>query len=81
MILHLLCMRRNVNRNVFNDRKNVSATTSSLVRNSVTRYEGIISHKRFQKNMLTELLFTILNTTLETKNTDGLPILKNEKNT
>ena len=28
MILHLLRMRRNVNRNVFNDRKNVSATTS-----------------------------------------------------
>ena len=27
MILHLLRMRRNVNRNVFNDRKNVSATT------------------------------------------------------
>ena len=26
MILHLLRMRRNVNRNVFNDRKNVSAT-------------------------------------------------------
>ena len=26
MILHLLCMRRNVNRNVFNDRTNVSAT-------------------------------------------------------
>ena len=26
MILHLLCMRRNVNRNVFNDRKNVSTT-------------------------------------------------------
>ena len=28
MILHLLAMRRNVNRNGFNDRKNVSATTS-----------------------------------------------------
>ena len=28
MILHLLRMRRNVNRNVFNDRKNVSATPS-----------------------------------------------------
>ena len=27
MILYLLRMRRNVNRNVFNDRKNVSATT------------------------------------------------------
>ena len=27
MILHLLRMRRNVNRNVFNDRKNVSATS------------------------------------------------------
>ena len=27
MILHLLRMRRNVNQNVFNDRKNVSATT------------------------------------------------------
>ena len=27
MILHLLRMRRNVNRNVFNARKNVSATT------------------------------------------------------
>ena len=27
MILHLLRMRRNVNRNVFNDRRNVSATT------------------------------------------------------
>ena len=27
MILHLVRMRRNVNRNVFNDRKNVSATT------------------------------------------------------
>ena len=26
MILHLLHMRSNVNRNVFNDRKNVSAT-------------------------------------------------------
>ena len=26
MILHLLRMRRNVNRNVFNDRKNLSAT-------------------------------------------------------
>ena len=26
MILHLLRMRRNVNRNVFNDRENVSAT-------------------------------------------------------
>ena len=26
MILHLLRMRRNVNRNIFNDRKNVSAT-------------------------------------------------------
>ena len=26
MILHFLRMRRNVNRNVFNDRKNVSAT-------------------------------------------------------
>ena len=26
MILHLLRMRRNVNRNDFNDRKNVSAT-------------------------------------------------------
>ena len=26
MSLHLLRMRRNVNRNVFNDRKNVSAT-------------------------------------------------------
>ena len=26
MILHLLRMRRNVNRNVFNDQKNVSAT-------------------------------------------------------
>ena len=26
MILHVLRMRRNVNRNVFNDRKNVSAT-------------------------------------------------------
>ena len=26
MILHLLRMRRNVNRNVFNERKNVSAT-------------------------------------------------------
>ena len=30
MILHLLRMRRNVNRNVFNDRKNVSATPSVL---------------------------------------------------
>ena len=30
MILHLLHMRRNVNRNVFNDRENVSATTSSV---------------------------------------------------
>ena len=28
MILHLLRMRRNVNRNVFNGRKNVSATPS-----------------------------------------------------
>ena len=28
MVLHLLRMRRNVNRNVFNDRKNVSATPS-----------------------------------------------------
>ena len=28
MILHLLRMRRNVNRNVFNDRENVSATTA-----------------------------------------------------
>ena len=28
MILHLLRMRRNVNWNVFNDRKNVSATAS-----------------------------------------------------
>ena len=27
MILHLLRLRRNVNRNVFNDRKNVSETT------------------------------------------------------
>ena len=27
MTLHLLRIRRNVNRNVFNDRKNVSATT------------------------------------------------------
>ena len=27
MILHVLRMRRNGNRNVFNDRKNVSATT------------------------------------------------------
>ena len=30
MILHLLRMRRNVNRNVFNDRKNVSATSPSI---------------------------------------------------
>ena len=29
MILHLLRMRRNVNRNVFNDRKNVSATPAT----------------------------------------------------
>ena len=29
MNLHLLRMRRNVNRNVFNDRKNVSATAVS----------------------------------------------------
>ena len=28
MILHLLRMRRNANRNVFNDRKNVSATAA-----------------------------------------------------
>ena len=32
MILHLLRMRRNVNRNVFNDRENVSATTLLLER-------------------------------------------------
>ena len=31
MILHLLRMRRNVNRNVFNDRENVSATPSLTV--------------------------------------------------
>ena len=31
MILHLLRMRRNINRNVFNDRKNASATTSSSI--------------------------------------------------
>ena len=30
MILHLLCKRRNVNRNVFNDRKNLSATAGSV---------------------------------------------------
>ena len=30
MILLLLRMRRNVNRNVFNDRKNVSTTPSSV---------------------------------------------------
>ena len=32
MILHLLSMRRNVNRNVFNYRENVSATTVSTER-------------------------------------------------
>ena len=31
MILHLLRMCRNVNRNVFNDRKNVSATAEESV--------------------------------------------------
>ena len=31
MILHLLRMCRNVNRNVFNDRKNVSATAISIM--------------------------------------------------
>ena len=30
MILHLLRMRRNVSRDVFNDRKNVSTTTACL---------------------------------------------------
>ena len=30
MILHLLRMRRNVNRNVFNDRKNVSGTPERM---------------------------------------------------
>ena len=37
MILHLLRMRRNVNRNVFNDRKNVSATPPSASLPSVVR--------------------------------------------
>ena len=32
MILHLLRMRRNINLNVFNDRKNVSATTALYTR-------------------------------------------------
>ena len=31
MILHLLRKRRNVNRNVFNDRKNVSATAPCVI--------------------------------------------------
>ena len=31
MILHLVRMRKNVNRNVFNDRKNVSATAYPLL--------------------------------------------------
>ena len=31
MILHLLLMRKNVNQNIFNDRKNVSATALQMV--------------------------------------------------
>ena len=37
MILHLLRMRRNVNRNVFNDRKKVSATASQRTRQHLRR--------------------------------------------
>ena len=46
MILHLLRLRRNVNRNVFNDRKNVSATahwSSEIVSKSVLAVERIMS--------------------------------------
>ena len=42
MILHLLRMRRNVNRNVFNDRKNVSVTT---VLNKIV-YSFVITNKQ-----------------------------------
>ena len=38
MILHLLHMRRNVNRNVFNDRKNVSATTGHVISHAMPRW-------------------------------------------
>ena len=45
MILHLLRMRRNVNRNVFNGRKNVSATPSLRLhkKRQVRIDEGLIS--------------------------------------
>ena len=45
MILHLLRMRRNVNRNVFNGRKNVSATPSLRLhkKRQMRIDEGLIS--------------------------------------
>ena len=63
MILHLLRMRRNVNRNVFNDRKNVSATTAQrpwLCQNALCRisYCGTSLFKRrlFSINSITHKL-------------------------
>ena len=50
MILHLLRMRRNVNRKVFNDRENVSAT--ALIRSYVARKNGAVSAPQVE---LTEL--------------------------
>ena len=43
MILHISRMRRNVNRNVFNDRKNVSATTATESATRVTLSPAVIS--------------------------------------
>ena len=48
MTLHLSRMRRNVNRNVYNDRKNISAATAWLnAKTPVFGRERALSHQRF----------------------------------
>ena len=56
MILHLVRMRRNVNRNVFNDRKNVSATPLVPTRDHCILWVGgsIVIHQ-----LLIDLLFDL----------------------
>ena len=44
MTLHLSRMRRNVNRKVYNDRKNVSATTYSVLHSTACGESVLVEH-------------------------------------
>ena len=67
MVLYLSRMRRNVNRNVYNDRENVSATPSQrrtsyncCLSRAFCRLKTFVANVRVSKDLLKRLSFVVL---------------------